>query len=1164
MTAVNCSACGTENRPGRRFCSQCGAVLELRCAACGAANEPSDRFCGECGAPLDAAARAQGSAEAPPSASSERRLVSVLFADLVGFTTLSEHRDPEEVRDLLSHYFDRCRTLIERYGGTVEKFIGDAVMAVWGTPVAREDDAERSVRAGLALTQAVALLGEEVGMPELRVRAGVLTGSAAVEVGAEGEGMVLGDTVNTASRLQSIAQPGMVLVDDVTRRASEASIAYEDAGEHFVKGREQPVHAWTALRVVAGAGGRRRSAGLEPPFVGRDHELQTIIESFEATATDGRARLATVIADAGVGKSRLLWEYFKYTDGVERIIRWHQGRCLAYGEGVAYWALAEMVRGRAEIDESEPPASARQKLREVVEEFVSDERERRLIEPRLAHLLGLEQRTATDRADLFSGWRLFFERIAAAEPVVLVFEDLQWADSGLLDFIDYLLEWSAEHPIFILALGRPELLAARPGWQGTIVLEPLDRAPMRSLLDGLVPGLPDALTEQILERAEGVPLYAVETVRMLLDRGLLAQEGTRYVLTSELADLEVPETLQALAAARLDNLDQAERALLQDAAVIGQSFIPATLAGVAERPDAEVRRVLDALVAKQVLSYTDDVRSAEHGQYSFLQALLRTVAVRTLSRRDLKTKHLAVARQLEQSWGEESGDIAEVLASHYLDAVEAEPDADDAEAIRASACQTLEEAGKRAMSLALGPEARRHFEHAAELARTPEVTGRLLGDAASAAVSSGELDDALRLFDRAAEVLEEAGMTREAARANGLVAWTLMETGRTEDAESRVARAYETLDDGSEDEAFVEVAATWSRIAFLLGDHERALRLVDVTLPIAEGLRLGRELVSALTTKANVLIEAGRPAESTALLTHAIALAVEQDLGDEAIRALYNLADTKMAEARFGEAEELLQRGLSMAHERGDRQRERQLVAQGLLVQVALGRWDESIANAEGLRREVRQDQWDFQSLVMIPYVLVARGELSDAQELLVPLSESTGWDESMAMAKSSRALIQRAAGQAKEALPDAMEAALAVIDRSMSHAPWEFGEATECALAAGEPEAVRELLARIDALKPVQVIPLLDAEAMRARARLAAHEGDLDTAERWFRRSIELFRELATPFFQARAQVQFAEMRSGTEDAAAAREEAAAIFEALHATPWLERAHSLTNEAVA
>jgi class 3 adenylate cyclase len=336
-----------ENRPGGRFCAQCGTALALQCPTCGAANEPGDRFCVQCGAALNGSGARPAVAAEPTASVAERRLVSVLFADLVGFTTLSEHRDPEEVRELLSAYFERCRAIIERYGGTVEKFIGDAVMAVWGTPVAREDDAERAVRAALSLTQAVTALGEEVGMSELRVRAGVLTGSAAVGVGADGEGMVLGDTVNTASRLQSIAAPGTVLVDDVTRRSSEAAIAYEDAGTHQVKGRDQPVRAFVALRVVAGAGGARRGAGLEAPFVGRDAELQAVIEAGEQSAGEGCARHVAVVGDAGSGKSRLLWEYFKYIDGIKEVRWWHQGRCLSYGEGVAYWALAEMIRSRA-------------------------------------------------------------------------------------------------------------------------------------------------------------------------------------------------------------------------------------------------------------------------------------------------------------------------------------------------------------------------------------------------------------------------------------------------------------------------------------------------------------------------------------------------------------------------------------------------------------------------------------------------------------------------------------------------------------------------------------------------------------------------------------------------------------------------------------------------
>src|SRR5581483_6122671 len=295
----------------------CGLPVQSSCPACGELVIAGAKFCAECGAGLSGERRGQAPvspASAPAGAVAEGRLVSVLFADLVGFTSLSEHRDPEEVRQLLSRYFDRCREVIDRYGGTVEKFIGEAVMAVWGTPVAREDDAERAVRAALALTQVVGALGEEVDMPALGVRAGVLTGSAAVEVGVEGEGMVLGDTVNTASRLQTIAEPGTVLVDDVTRRASEAAIAYEDAGTHEVKGREQPVHAWRALRVVAGAGGARRSVGLEAPLVGRNRELELIIEAAEASASERRARMVTVIGEAGAGKSRLLWEFFKYVD----------------------------------------------------------------------------------------------------------------------------------------------------------------------------------------------------------------------------------------------------------------------------------------------------------------------------------------------------------------------------------------------------------------------------------------------------------------------------------------------------------------------------------------------------------------------------------------------------------------------------------------------------------------------------------------------------------------------------------------------------------------------------------------------------------------------------------------------------------------------------------
>ena len=318
----------------------------------------------------------------------ERKLVSVLFADLVGFTSLSEQRDSEDTREILSRYFDTCRRLIELYGGTVEKFIGDAVMAVWGTPTATEDDAERAVRAALDLVAAVSALGDEVGTPELRARAGVLTGEAAVTLGAEGEGMVAGDLVNTASRIQSLAEPGTVLVGEATRRATEQTIAYEDAGSHELKGKVSLTPLWRALRVVSGARGSLKSAGLEAPFVGRDRELRQIKDLFHACADEAKAHLVSITGIAGIGKSRLGWEFYKYFDGIAQITYWHRGRCLSYGEGVTYWALADMVRMRARIAEDEEPGSALGKLAAVVEEHISDAEERRFVEPRLAHLLG--------------------------------------------------------------------------------------------------------------------------------------------------------------------------------------------------------------------------------------------------------------------------------------------------------------------------------------------------------------------------------------------------------------------------------------------------------------------------------------------------------------------------------------------------------------------------------------------------------------------------------------------------------------------------------------------------------------------------------------------------------------------------------------------------------
>src|ERR1700694_3905683 len=312
---MKCAACGADNKAGRRFCGQCGASLQRLCASCGAANDGGERFCGDCGAPLDAAAaRATGaglsgapslsSGASEPAASAERRHVTVLFADLVGFTALSEQRDAEDVRELLSRYFATARTIIARYGGTVEKFIGDAVMAVWGVPSGQENDGDRAVRAGLELVDAVAAFGEEGAAPSLRARAGVLTGEAAVSVGVTGEGMVAGDLVNTASRVQSVAEPGAVYVGDATRQSSEAASVCDDAGSFELKGKPEPVRLWRALRVVANRGGSMRPKALEPPFVGRECELRLLKEFLHATNEEATSRLLSIVGVGGGGRAR--------------------------------------------------------------------------------------------------------------------------------------------------------------------------------------------------------------------------------------------------------------------------------------------------------------------------------------------------------------------------------------------------------------------------------------------------------------------------------------------------------------------------------------------------------------------------------------------------------------------------------------------------------------------------------------------------------------------------------------------------------------------------------------------------------------------------------------------------------------------------------------------
>jgi class 3 adenylate cyclase/tetratricopeptide (TPR) repeat protein len=1173
---VTCPNCGTENRPGRRFCSQCGGALAVVCPSCGASNEPEDRFCGRCGSALEGAVPAPASEDAPEglAPTAERRLVSVLFADLVGFTALSEQRDAEEVRELLSQYFERCRQLIARYGGVVEKFIGDAVMAVWGTPVAQEDDAERAVRASLDLIDAVAALGGEVGAPDLRARVGVLTGEAAVTIGAEGQGMVAGDLVNTASRIQSVAPPGGVLVGEITRRASEAAVAYEDAGTHELKGKEEPLRLWRAVRVVGGRKGALRFAGLETPFVRRDREMRLVKELYHASADEGTAHLVSVLGVAGVGKSRLSWEFEKYIDGLAEDVWWHRGRCLAYGEGVAYWALAEMVRGRAGIVEGEDPEPALEKLRAVIAEMVPDEEEQAWVEPRLAHLLGLEERTARDQADLFSAWRLFFERMGDQAPVEMIFEDLHWADTALLDFIEYLMEWSKDHPIFVMVLARPDLLDRRPSWGAgrrnftSLSLDPLTEEAMDDLVQGLVPGLPEELRARIQERAEGIPLYAVETVRMLLDRGLLVREDGRYRLTGRVEDLEVPESLLGLIAARLDGLAPEERRLLQDASVLGKMFTRPALEGVTGLPPGGLEELLTSLVRKELLSVQADPRSPERGQYGFLQDLVRRVAYETLSKKERKTRHLAVADYLAQAWGGDEEEVVEVVAAHLLEAHHAAPDADDAPEIKERARKALHRAGEHASSLAANEEAQRYFDQAAELADDPLTRADLLERAGTAARSAGDTDGALPRFEEAISLFEREGATHPAARVAARQAEGMWDRGRFGDALERMDRSFRVLADEEPDEDLAALAAQLGRFQFFAGHTEPAWERIETALDMAESLWLPEVLSQALNTKAVMLYGSHeRRREGFALLKYALEVALENDVPLAALRAYYNLADLASQSDRYAEGRGYVDRGLALARRIGNRNWEWQMLGQ-VYPFYALGEWDQALEMLTTLPREklleIRGAFLHF--LNVAPRIHTLRGDLAAARDFAEAFAEAATSDDLQESSgySLSQAILLRAEGRPKEALERGSEtlALRQEMGLAQENVKEAILESVEAAFDVGDLDRVEELVGIVAGEAPGKRPQSLHAHMLRFRARLAEAR-DEPGVEAGFKAAAGMFRELSIPFWMAVTLLEHGEWLSGqgrAEQAGPLLTEARGIFERLKARPWVERLDSVAQ----
>lgn len=894
---MECPACRSLNDTSAKFCSECGTKLAHVCpngheVAIGA------KFCPECGSAVAADGQEQSSVPSGPAVSqapvkAERRLVTVLFADLVGFTPYSESRDPEEVRAMLTGYFDRASAILERFGGSVDKFIGDAVMAVWGAVAAHEDDAERAVRAGLELVDMIDDLGSEIGVPELALRAGVLTGEASVGPGGNEKGLVVGDLVNTASRLQSIAEPGTVAIGESTFRIVENSIACEPLGDQEMKGKSSPVLAYRAIRVISERGGRGKAAGLEAPFVGREDELRLLKDQLHATGRDNRARLVSIVGEGGIGKSRLAAELLRYIDGLAEDVFWHQGRSPSYGDGVTFWALGEMVRRRAGIVEGEQTHKARIKLRTAVAEFAPDPEEQKWIEPRLAGLLGLDEMPAGDRTELFAAMRTFFQRIADRGTTVLVFEDLHWGDAGLLDFVEELVDRSRSHPIFILTLARPDLLQARAGWGSgrqsllSMHLPPLPEHSMRELVVGLAPGLPDDAVGLIASRSAGMPLYAVEFVRMLLAGGDLVREGEEFRLVGDVGGLAVPESLQAVIGARLDRLDAADRQLAQDGAVLGQTFTVDGLAVLRGEDSTVLEERLRDLVRRELLEVESDPKSPERGQYKFVQGLIREVAYNRLTREERRDRHVKVAEYYEQF---EDVEMAGIVASHYVDAYRASPAGSEAEGLAERARHSLRDAAARAADLQSHEQALALCKLALDITEEAADQAELwLRAAESANLALLEEDEAVEYARQALDYYQSSENPDGVVRAATLLAHIFNDHSRSDEAPPVLEEVFEAQSSIETPEQ-VALGAELARSYMLVGELQRAVDIADQVLLPAEQLELIPEVVDSLITRATAIGGLGRPKEGVALLQGAIRLSEDYDLPHATMRALNNLA----------------------------------------------------------------------------------------------------------------------------------------------------------------------------------------------------------------------------------------------------------------------------------
>jgi class 3 adenylate cyclase/tetratricopeptide (TPR) repeat protein len=1021
----------------------------------------------------------------------ERKVITALFCDLVGSTAQAERMDPEDVSALLSHYHARVRAELERFGGTVEKFIGDAVVALFGAPVAHEDDPERAVRAALAIRDWTA------DEPELHVRLAVNTGEALVALDARpeaGEGMASGDVVNTAARLQAAAPVDGILVGEQTYRATRDVIVYRDTEPVGAKGKAEPVPVWVAIEPRSRVGVER---GHAAQLVGRSEELDMLTDALARVKRERSPQLVTVVGVPGIGKSRLVYELGRSIETRQEPLTWLRGRALPYGgEAVTFGPLAEIVKVQAQILDSDSAAIAEQKLSAAVAAADVPDAQRvvRQLRP-LVGLAGARGPSEERRSEAFAAWRRFFEALAEERPLVLVLEDLHFADDGVLDFVDHLVEWATGVPILVVCTTRPELLARRPGWAGgksnatTISLSPLSEVHTAELLTALLQRvvLPVDTQATLLAAAGGNPLYAEQFARMLAEGRAL--------------ELERPETVQAIIAARIDALPQAEKSLLQDASVVGGAFWLGAVGAIAGLDGWQADDLLHALERKEFVRRERRSSVADDSEYSFRHLLVREVAYGSIPRAARAEKHARAAAWIESLGRAE--DQAESVAHHYRSALElARAAGRDLGELEKNARQAFRTAGDHAAVLFTYGAAFEFYEQAVELwpADHPE-RGDLLFSRAEAGF---HLDRRLDPLSEARDVLLAAGNSERAAEAETLLAlacYSREEVGR---ALEHAACATEMVHAAEPSRAKAFVLANQARLLAVTGSEEEAISIGREALALAEELGLTELRGHALNTigLARVGLDDFGGLDD---LDQSLRLAVEHSSPFELGRIYNNLAFAFAAAGRLPEARETFEIRIASARRFGmdfDA-----LTGTAMLSDFAyvLGDWEATLRLVEELLADPLASQWHDGALMLRALIRLGwsdlQGAWSDVQRALeVAINPEGDWP---AYLRAVAVRVALAAGREQDArtLAGELEEILNEVDLHafvLPHQLFEVAAALDelglpldplATIAAGHPERVwhraADALARGAILDGAEILASAGAETYAAHFRL-------------------------------------------------------------------------------